>query len=326
MGGVIQLFATSQQTSITTEGVSRLQENIRYAMQRVGEDIYRAGNMGCFSFSAVGEPEVGEAPDTGIDEVQSQYIFNRLDIAGVAGTANNSWQTTIVGGVAVQPNNDAAWNDFESSFISGVDNDVVAGNDILDGTDTLIVKYLDSASTINIDSVPNDRDLTLDNVAGLAVGDVVFAGNCRGLYAFHIGSISVNTIRLRNGLTHGINADNALSFLYTGSSGAYEYSIQTSAGLVAANVCTAGTPQFCSLYRSVNGVDQELVIGVSNLQISYGYEGIAAYEDDIAIRGRLTVDRVQVLMRFNALDSTQVNNGGLISRDVTRVFAVRNQL
>jgi type IV pilus assembly protein PilW len=329
MGGVVQLFASSQQTSITAEGVSRLQENIRYAMQRVGEDIYRAGNMGCFSFAAVGSPEAGTASN-GNPELQDQYIFNRLDIAGVAGTANNSWQTAIASDVVISPNNDTAWNDFESSFISGVDTvaaanplgNAAADNPLRNGTDTLIVKYVDSASTIAIDSVPANTQLTLDNTVGLAEDDVVFAGSCRGLYVFHIDTILANTITLRGGFTHDI--DSSLGFLYSGNSGAYEYSIRTGAGLVDANVCAALTPQFCSLYRSINGTAQELVIGVSDLQVSYGYEDVAAYEDDIATRGRLTVDRVQVQMTFNALDSTQPL--GLLSRNITRVFAVRNQL
>ncbi len=57
MAGVVQLFANSTQSRITAEGASRLQENIRYAMQRIGDDVARAGNMGCLSFAAAREPE-----------------------------------------------------------------------------------------------------------------------------------------------------------------------------------------------------------------------------------------------------------------------------
>lgn len=289
MAGVIQLFVNSSQNSITAQGASRIQENIRYALDRMGEDIARAGNMGCLSFAAAGD-------------ANNPYIFNRLD--------------NIVLG-------DGSWSDFENSFISGVDQDALA-NAILDGTDTLIVKYVDSSAAIQIESTPGFRatQMTVADDDGLRDGQLVFAGNCNGIYVFNIsGAPIANVVIMGNANGHDIDTNGAISYLYAGNSGAYEYYIGTSVSATAAGlVCSAAAPLNCSLYRSTNGNAQELVTGVSALQVSYGYEN--TLNDSIATDGPLTVDRIQVQMTFNAANVA----GGVLSRPVTRVFAVRNQL
>lgn len=345
MAGVLQLFLTSRENSSTANGASRLQENIRYAMHRIGEDIYRAGNMGCFSFAAVGSPKVAEddTPDeNGNRRIENQYIYNRLYIPDLGGNADEALMQRVVAIVdpdtlattlsVFSPNVDNGWNDFESSFISGVDNDNADAN-LLDGTDTLIVKYVDSSAATAITGIPSETQMVVEDRTDLSNNELVIAGNCRGVYVFNIGNIAPginDTATITIGvlgatpLTHDIDIDHSASFLYAGDTGAYEYSIRTSVGLDAGDECTALTPEYCSLYRSTNGNAQELVLGVSDLQVSYGYEGNAAYQDDIAAVDRLTVDRVRVQMTFNTLDYTQAD--GLLTRVVTRVFAVRNQL
>jgi type IV pilus assembly protein PilW len=332
MAGVIQLFASSRQTSTTAEAVSRIQENMRYTMQRLGDDIYRAGGMGCFSFSAVGAPAPAD-PDDATASPLGQRIFNRLAVddngAAVAGLQT---QSVIVGGLGAltRANQDANPDDFESSFISGVNVDAPA-------SDSLILKYIDSTSAAQIVSIPNNQQVEVDDPAAFAVNDKVFAGNCLGIYIFNVGVSVLNpvtnttTITMLNpgGLTHGLQANNLLnmeSFLYSGASGSYEYTVGNSAAAVAVGgVCNpVATPLNCSLFRSFNGDNRELVLGVSDFQVLYGYEGVAAMQTNLNASGRLTIDRLEVTLRFNAPDPTQTD--GIISIPYTRVFAVRSQL
>ncbi len=47
LGGVMQIFVSSQQTNRMQENLSRLQENGRFAMEFISKDIRRAGYWGC---------------------------------------------------------------------------------------------------------------------------------------------------------------------------------------------------------------------------------------------------------------------------------------
>lgn len=336
IAGIIQLFVNSRGAAVTEQGISRIQENFRYTMQRLERDIYRAGNMGCFSFSAVGLPAAPSAGDPtagGSPQVKNQFIFNRLD-----DNTPPTWNIGIVGGILVFPNADGSWQDFESSFIS-------SQNDTgLNGSDTLMVKYADVNAGFSIDSIVSNTALNVSHLVGQTVadvGDVVYAGNCKRVYVFHVGNIvtlgsgTTSTVTMRTAaiptLTHDISIDNEEGFLYAGDSGAHEYFIGTSAAVAAPAVCAAATPQNCSLFRRSNGeAAQELVLGVSDLQVSYGYEGDANLYSAFALTlpggngGRLTPDRLTVTLTFNAPDGTQA--GGVVSRTMTRVFAIRNQL
>lgn len=341
MAGVIQLFASSRQTSTTADAASRIQESMRYVMRRIGDDIYRAGNLGCLSFAAAGSPSFDASDPNnkpladGSNVVEGQYIFNRLFVdTNLDGIAETTLQHQVMANAIVPPNQDANISDFESSFISGVDNDV-AVNNILDGTDSLIVKYVDTSSSINVVDVNNDTQLTVsgDQTLNLTLGDVVFAGDCSKISVFNVGATAYSALpntttitMLSDGiLSHEIESGLTTSLLlYAGDSGSHEYYIdQGVAARLAGNACDAANPLNCSLYRSSNGAARELVTGVSNLQVNYGYENNAVWQPTLAA-GRLTIDRVQVTVTFNAQDATQA--GGVMSRNYTRVFAVRNQL
>ena len=49
LGGVLQIFVSSKQTYRMQEGLSRLQENGRFAMDFLARDIRMAGFWGCHS-------------------------------------------------------------------------------------------------------------------------------------------------------------------------------------------------------------------------------------------------------------------------------------
>ncbi len=321
MAGVIQLFATSTQNSISNEASSRIQENIRYVMRRIGDDIELAGNMGCLSFASAIEDEtvggetnnVANATLSG-SPVTSRYINNEL---AVFNSGLNSW------------------NDFQASFISGIFDDGNSdmdgdGNnynnaDVIDGTDTLIIKYADTRTTfveqVNATAV---GQLTLANNVTLAANTVVMAGGCNGMYVFSLPSLvdNNNVVTLPAGVS-GLDIANGNSVinLYHGNTGGHEYQIRDSS--VANSDCSNNAAQ-CSLYRVSNGDAKELTIGVDQLQLEYANNDSTWREINHAALNLRTIDRVRVTLRFSAVDTTQNNN--ILSRTITRVFALRNQL
>ena len=321
MAGVLQLYVSASRNASNSQGLSRIQENIRYAVTRLGNVIARAGNMGCFSFAAVGAPTPADndVQADGIFHINKSienYLTNRYQVIV---NPNASTSTIVIdqdNNIVPAGGDDTAWFDFENSFISGENNNAVANDDVLDTTDTLIVKFLDNSSTVAITSIPDNNSFTLSSTDDLSEGGVAFAGDCNKLYVFNVSDVDDgdNTVSMNNGFLHNLKAD-SLSRFYTGESGAYRYYIG------GVNCSSVGNSRGnCSLFRSLNGgAAQELVRGVHDFQVLYGYEG--NNQNDVQTNGRLTVDRVQITMSFNAMDS-----GTLLNKTITHVFAVRNQL
>jgi len=298
MSGVIQLFYASTQNATTVQGASRIQENIRYAFKRIGDDIAQAGNFGCLNFtsgSKVNNADFGN------------YINNNLT------------------GVNV---NADIWNNFEQSFVSGADENAVDGDGIRNTTDTLIVKYVDNNSAMEITGSNGDAGLNIDDATSFSVGDVVFAGDCESLYIFALGAVDIigdHSIDMANvPAEHKLKSgrSNSIPYLYSGNSGSYTYHIDTGA---AGGDCEANVTS-CSLYRTFNGdTPQELVLGVSDLDIQYGREdgNSLDYSSTFNVANAALIDRVRISMVFNAVDPAQ--NNDVQTKTVTRVFAIRNQ-
>ena len=47
MGGVLQMHTANRQTTRVSEGVSRIQENARYAIAMIQREVRMAGYFGC---------------------------------------------------------------------------------------------------------------------------------------------------------------------------------------------------------------------------------------------------------------------------------------
>lgn len=280
MAGVIQLFASSAQTSRTNQAASRIQENVRYAIKRIGDDIAKAGSLGCFSYAS--------APD--------DYIYNEL-LNVNAGT----------------------WNDFTSSFISGVNADADAANAIVDGTDTLIIKYADLSNSLRVIGASDVDEIEVEDASDVGDGSLIMAGNCQNMSVFTVNSDGVDTLTLLNGESSILKIANSDAFVYTGNTGAHEYYIGDSvAAINAGDTCSAQQRGNCSLYRASNGGNgQELVEGVHGMTVSYSSDGL-----NYGLVADLNVQRVQIVLQFNAQQAA----GNLLTKTVTRVFAVRNQL
>lgn len=319
MVGVIQLYASASRTSSTAEGVSRIQENIRYTINHLGNNIARAGNMGCFSFSAAPAPVslgAGHQIDKAVFSLLESRLEVRVDPDNPSSTDPNDTIVVDQDGNVSAPN-DSVWFDFENSFISGDNQDAIGNAAVLDGTDTLIVKFADATAALKV-QLASGNSLTLGDVSSLSDDDVVFAGNCRRAYVFELDDVDDgdNTVTVKSDLAHSFSGADPLLFLYAGESGAHRYFIGGDGCTSAGNGRTN-----CSLFRTINGGDaQELVQGIHGMQVTYGYEGSAVLTDTI-VNDRRTIDRIQVTLNFNAVDA-----GNVLTKDVTHLFAVRNQL
>lgn len=65
--GIIQIFASSKQTSVTQNAAARLQEDARYALSRMTQELRMAGMFGCLSLSSASVAGVPASFNTPIE-------------------------------------------------------------------------------------------------------------------------------------------------------------------------------------------------------------------------------------------------------------------
>ncbi|NOX10045.1 MAG: prepilin-type N-terminal cleavage/methylation domain-containing protein [Gammaproteobacteria bacterium] len=156
----------------------------------------------------------------------------------------------------------AGYIDFMGGGVDGTDN---TG---LNGSDTLIIRGA-IGSGIMVETPymnTNAANIKVNANNGLQQNDVVAISDCKMGDIFQITNANPNTSGtvVHNTGTGSIgNATKNLSTVYQGDAQIYiarQYSYQIAAG-------NSGEP---ALFRSTNGVNEELVDGIENMQIIYG--------------------------------------------------------
>ena len=335
MGGVLQLFSTSSQNAVAVSGSSRIQENVRFAFSRIADDIAQSGTLGCMSSSVAG----------------SDFATNNPLVAEAVTLAGASFNFDVAMPIRIVNATDSG-----ATAASG------AGR--APGTDEFSIGYIDNAVRLDV----TDIGITSVTVAAadLAAGsiganidddDLVSVSNCYEAAIFSISGIAGGVISHAAGFDKNISSfrpndgtANVISpyYLYAGKTGAYEYSIGTSAGAAdcvrGANAETAVLGQAnCALFRTRNdlavGVTtrQELAQGVHDIQVEYGWTDSAGnlrFADSLATPAEIgLVDRMRVTMVFNSIDkvNTDGNNidqtaGGFIVKTYSRTFNLFNRI
>ncbi|MCK5498240.1 MAG: PilW family protein [Gammaproteobacteria bacterium] len=305
LGGVMQIFLSSKQTYQMQDGMSRLQENGRFAMDFLTRDIRMADYWGCIRSASLVESNLNAG---------SEYDnFNN----GISGT-----------------NDDNGGNDADA------DNDE-NGNAIWDGTDTISLRGAFGADifVVNIPATTS-ADLKVTDDSELNENDVLLVSDCTAGDIFQVtndpgtGGAAGKDEVVHN--TGGIpapgdpdypgNFEKMFQKIYETDAQIYRltfvtYSIRDS----------GGEP---TLSRSINGAAiQSLVEGIENMQILYGEDtdgdltpdyyvdadAVADMERVVSIRITLTVRTLSTNLSTTSVD-------GRLRRTFSTTIAVRNRL
>lgn len=241
LSGIIQVYLTNTASYSFTNAISRIQENARYAMDTMAQDLRMAGYFGCAVFDRS-------------DPAAMQAIVNNLDTAGPGYDAN---LFDILG----------------EPLIEGTENDVNGSDTItlrgaLAGNATPDVPYANSTSANILISNPND----------IEVDDIVMISNCRGADIFQVTNATTsdnanNTAVVHNtgtGSPGNYNPDTCTSghcLSQTYGADATMYKLQAVTYSIAPGA--SGEP---ALWRSANGLNEELVEGIEQMQVQYGID------------------------------------------------------
>jgi len=242
LGGIIQVYLANKTSYAFTNSISRIQENGRFAMDVMARDLRMAGFFGC----AVFDPEDDDIKDT---------IVNNLNTAG------NGYDPDL-------------YDFMEKDLIEGSDNDGLNGSDSITlrgaepGNLSVQPPYSSTSANIKV-SEPHD----------LSDGDIIMVSNCKGGDILQISDINASNGTLGHNTGAGIepgnyNPDNCkggnahcLSQSYGADASVFRFRTVTYSIKV-------GSPPSVepALWRSDNGVDEELVEGIEQMQILYGVD------------------------------------------------------
>lgn len=327
VGGLLQIFISSKQTYRMQEGLSRLQENGRFALDFITRDIRMAGFRGCSSVRQ-------DADNDGIEDfpiiqlkqaTPSNFLYQfKTFIEGFEATSTTAWLPAMVADI--------------TSPLGGSDVITIRRADeqgfslavtVLNPLDGLVLAPGSNANFKSAGFFDSDGN----NKCAIAV-----VSDCTRAIVFQISAIATDTLNHDPGIC--ASPDNLNSDLSGYLPGAQVFPINT----ISYYVRTANGQ--ASLYRRIGTNDaQELVEGIENMQILYGEDtdadGTANYyviANAVADWARVVSVRVSLLLATiedNAASQplSYTYNGVTVTpadRRIRRVFnstiAVRNRL
>jgi len=246
MGGVIQMYTANRQTYRVSEGVSRIQENARYAIAMIQREARMAGYFGCNS----------ETPIK--DTLNPNTLFTAdfdTPLEGFEATSVSAWSPAITTA--------------QLTLGTGPTNQALGGSDVL-----AIRRVGDTPMAVRTEmpNVSADLKITANlTPPPVADEDIVIVSDCTKSALFQItnytqanGNIAHNT----GGSTSPGNATKQLSDTTPFSTDAEILKMQTTTYFIGndANGDSA-------LHRKINQQNSEvLVSGVENMQVKYGVD------------------------------------------------------
>ena len=239
MGGVLQVFLSNKQTYRMQEAHARLQENGRFAMEKISRDIREAGYWGCASRS------VSASLKTTLNTLGTYqdyfYDFTRI-VEGFESTGSSTWSPNIDTNVFLNAR---------------------GGNDIL-----TVRAPLGSNIRITAPMASSSDDPSISANNELNPNDIVMVSDCASAIIMQVTDPSPQTagpLQHTTGSGTPGNSTTDLGAVYGNDAEVAEI------GTVSYYIRNNNYSGLPSLYRREGSNNaEELIEGVENMQILYG--------------------------------------------------------
>ncbi|MCW8908718.1 MAG: PilW family protein [Sedimenticola sp.] len=280
MAGIMQIYLGTKSSYRVTEGMSRLQENARYAVAAIERELNAAGYMGCL-------------------EMTPNQVTNTLGIT----TGSYDFGVTVTG----------------SEGASGAPDTLTVKRAVGRGSIAVTDPMATQTSPIELDSTDSDY-------AALQQYQVLTLSDCSRAAVFMITndpSSSGGTIQHQTGVTSPIGA------LNQGQSNS-STDLQHIFGAQTGSVATVFQTQSSTFDISGGRLrlnNQELVEGVSDFQVEYGFStgGTTRYVDAGSVGTNWDdVEAIRVSLTFNSVEPV-TDDRQLINRTYQTTFRLRNR-
>ena len=249
MAGIGQIFIQSKRTAVVQDELSQLQENGRYALHLLQENILRAGYLGC-----------GQAANLGGNITTTGSYLDNFDFAVTGYEASGS-----------------TWNPSLPVYLN---EDIVAGTDVItihyaEGDGLRLTQPKGGAYLLKVNNISTESGACsggTDGFSGLCSGDRMIISDCTKARTFAVQSLALNGSELSIyhdtpawGDPADLDPNNHFNPAYS-----YLFKAVTVSYFIHVRDSSTGVP---SLYRKIgNSNAEELVEGVENLQVLYGVD------------------------------------------------------
>ncbi len=314
IGTLVQTYLGSKQTYNMTQGMSRMQENYRYAMSHFARNLDSGGHAGCLE----NDPEIPPSkPGNHISVLSSSTGANNfaVPVSGIDGgadpdtviitRANGGYDVPVTGTMV-----DSQVNPTQPFTV----NNGVTDYSRLQQYQILTLSDCSYAVTFMITNDPTSSGGVIQHQIGVTSPGPVNPGLSNSAY------FPTSVAAFGDGATGG-----SLSTLYATSGVSYDIrtgAAGTAAG-VACDLSVDSTHRFCSLFAN----NQELVEGVHDLQVTYGVPAGANVRYDTVNNLTTTearnVESVRLALSLNTI--TSISEGDVIRKEYTKTFRVRNR-
>ncbi len=298
MIGVIEIFVGTKASYTVQEGNSRLQENARYALRRLGRDISAAGYLGCLDSETPARPFTNDLTNKAAG---SGYDF-ATPLFGSEGTGANGSDTISIRraggrvGIRLTAPMDTSVSVLQLDPADGAYNS-------LQQYDILIVGDCSTASVFMITNDPTTSAGTLQHASGVVAdsGPNIGQSNIGGDLGAVYGS---DTTSVAGGFRVG-----------------------TTTYLLCPSISGTGTSLFVN---ACGNQSNELVEGVQDMQFVYGVDtdttsGANEYRTAAQVTAANRWNNVVSVRMTLTLDSIQNVPGGALIKPFTATMRLRNR-
>jgi len=301
--GVATVYSSTKRSYKVQEEMARLQENARYAFNAMASDIRGAGFVGC-------NPKITSLLDDSKPEFDPALYDFQAGVDGweftATGTAPGDAYTitslTNTGAAANWEGADWDNNGTGDDLANVLTGRVLVGNDVLVTKTSDPASYADPATCADGSVVrlrganpPNATSMTFNCATNVDQGQIVFFGNCDRADVFQNGSNSKSVNLNRNSGVAGNRPGNLNPASVNWSQYCENCQVYSGRGIVYFIGNGAGNEPALFRYDyskgAAQGIFDELVEGVENMQILYG-EDLNAGDDDVQPTQYVTADNI----------------------------------
>lgn len=237
LAGIVQVYIGNKATFTFTNALAEIQENGRFALDTMSQDLRLASEWGCIEF----------------DPNDTSNINNQLSAATITGTFDSDFHDFV-----------------NEEAIEGLNENLG-----LNGSDTITIRG-GKPGQANVQSpfyAQGNSDLTVNDNGNIRANDFILVARCGTndlLIPEEADILQVDSVdnTVANQSTLSVNGAKSQQF----ENDAMVIELQTVTYWIGnSTLATAGAP-VPTLMRTEFGVDQELIEGVEDMQILYGID------------------------------------------------------
>ncbi len=310
LGGIVQVYVGNKVTFKFTSALAEVQENGRFALDSMSQDLRLANQWGCVAF----------------DPTDTTNINDTLNAGNFAGHDPN----------------------FHDSLTQGLNLGAIAGtnNTGLNGSDTVIVRGGKPGST-NVEgpfTAATTQSLNVNPIGSISGGDIILVARCGEndlLNAPDADILPVSNVNTTNPVQTVItvNANKSQQF----ENDAMVIELQTVTYTIG--LAASGNGELALFRQEFNAPTQELVEGVQDMQVLYGIDSdndqfpnqyvtadnVPNFNAVVSLRVMLLIHSIDDFVTeapqtytFNGVPTTPVDR--LLRQVFTTTIALRNRI